>query len=118
MTTDIIFIDRIQTTLHIGTSTEERALPQPIAISIRLSVPLREAGRTDDLKESIDYGAIEQTVRKLAEESRFHLVEALAETIAMKILQWPNVSSVWVRIEKHSIKGNDGVGVEICRERS
>jgi len=77
---------------------------------------LSEAGRTDDLTKTIDYKAVKQAIIRLVEESHFFLVEALAETIAQKCLEFNRVEQVDVVVEKPgALRYARTVGVEISR---
>lgn len=118
MKSDIIFLDGIQLSVRIGTTEEERQLPQKVVVSLRLESFLQAAGRTDDLRDSVDYSQLERDARALAEENVFNLAEALAEALAKQALSHPAIRSVWVRVEKRVLKSVECVGVEIWRDNA
>jgi 7,8-dihydroneopterin aldolase/epimerase/oxygenase len=117
MNSDTIFIDGMSVLAKIGTTDQERSLPQKLSISLKLYAPLDKAGKSDRLEDSIDYSRIESETRLLAESKTYQLVESLAESIATAVLSGGAVEAVWVRIEKTVLKSVDCVGVEIWRSR-
>lgn len=83
---DQIIIRDLETFGYHGVFEEEAFLGQKFLISAVLFLETRKAGKTDDLKESLDYGEICHTIKKLVESERFMLIERLAEEIAEKLL--------------------------------
>jgi FolB domain-containing protein len=65
-----------------------------------LVTDLRRAGETDDLSASVDYGDVCRRVLRIGTERSFHLIEALAETIARMVLDVYPVERVRVRVTK------------------
>lgn len=56
---------------------------------------------TDCVADTVDYGIVHQIVRRIGEEERFHLLEALAEQIASAVLQVPGVAGIRLCVRKH-----------------
>lgn len=83
---DYIIIDNLETFGYHGVFEEEAFLGQKFLVTAKLFLSTRRAGITDDLKESLDYGEVCQTIKKLVETERFMLIERLAEEIAQKLL--------------------------------
>ena len=65
-----------------GALPEEAVLPQPFEVDLDLSIDLRSAGRSDDLTETVDYGALCEAVRSVMEGPHVRLLEHLAELVA------------------------------------
>ena len=83
-----------------------------------MHVDLRQAGRTDALEDTIDYRALKKRILELAGQSQFHLVEALAQSIADECLRDERVERVEVAVEKPgALRFARTVGVEIVRSR-
>jgi dUTP pyrophosphatase len=106
-----------------GALAEEQALGQRFVIDVRLGLRLESAGRHDDLKRTVDYGRVADTVRSVVEGRRFRLIEALAEALARTILDtYALVEQVTVRVAKPSAPISSApsglVAVEIVRGRS
>jgi len=76
----------------------------------------RQAAKSDDIADCIDYGEMTRKIQTLIEKSSHFTVEALAEDIAINCLYHPSVKKVVVRVEKPGVvKGTASVGVQIER---
>lgn len=103
-----------------GVGDEERALPQLIEVDLEVETDLSAAGKSDDLTETIDYGPLIRLCRRVIEERSFHLLEAIADTIASAILVSTTARAVTVRVRKLAVPVDadlDFAQVEIRRER-
>ena len=115
---DKILISDLLVRAIIGVNDDERRRPQDVLINVVLYTDTRAAASSDDLDDTIDYGAISATIVTLVEASCFRLVESLAEAIARLCLEKPRVQGVRVRVEKpRALRYGRSVGVEIERER-
>ncbi|MCM1179803.1 MAG: 2-amino-4-hydroxy-6-hydroxymethyldihydropteridine diphosphokinase [Clostridium sp.] len=83
---DYISIDNLEAFGYHGVFEEEAFLGQKFLVSARLYLDTRQAGVTDNLKASLDYGEACQVIKKLVETERYMLIEKLAEEIAFKLL--------------------------------
>jgi D-erythro-7,8-dihydroneopterin triphosphate epimerase len=98
---DEIRIEGLHLRTVIGIDGEERRDRQDVLINLVLSVDTRKAGRTDDIADApLNYRTLTKRVIAAVEESRFHLVERLAEEIAMLCLAEPGVERVRVAVAK------------------
>ena len=103
----------------IGVNPEEREKAQDVLVSLWLETDTHEAGQSDDIEHTVDYGKISARVVELVEGSRYYLVEKLAEEIARLCLDHPRVERVTVRVEKpRASRYGRSVGVEIERGRA
>jgi FolB domain-containing protein len=115
---DRILIVDLQARCIVGIKPEERREKQDVVINLAIGADLRPAGRSDRFEEAVDYRAIKKAVLALAEASSFQLVEALAQAIADKVLEFPGVEHVTVRVDKPSaLRFARTVGVEIERAK-
>jgi dihydroneopterin aldolase/D-erythro-7,8-dihydroneopterin triphosphate epimerase len=102
----------------IGVDPEERRERQDVVINIALSADARKAGRTDDLKDAVDYRSIKKEVYAMAEESQYNLVESLAERVAEICLAHDGVEQAIVTVEKPAaLRFARSVAVEVTRSR-
>lgn len=102
----------------VGVNEDERHEKQDVIVQITLDVDLRRAGQTDALADTVDYKALKKDVLAMAEQSKFQLVEALAQSIADICLQRPRVQRVTVQVEKPgALRFARTVGVRIVRSR-
>lgn len=103
-----------------GVLTAEKEMGQRFALDLVMYTDLREAGKKDDLKYTVNYAAVYQCVKQLVEEQRFNLLEALAEAIAEQVLLHFPLQRIGVSIRKPSapvVGIFDYVEVSIERER-
>jgi len=104
-----------------GVLEEERVQPQPFEIDVELSLDLSFAGVSDDLHRTVDYREVFEIVRDTIEGSSRQLIEALAETIAARLLAdfaTVGVGEVLVRVRKPNVNlpgALDAASIEITR---
>ena len=118
--TDRIILANLQLEGRHGFYDWEREQPQPFEVDVELELDLRPAGQTDDLTRTVDYGAVDATVRRIVEDRSFRLLEAIAETIAGELLAAQPVDAVVVRVRKPAVQHGgllDFASVEITRRR-
>jgi len=106
-----------------GVGEAERASAQPFEVDVEVVCDLAAAGRADDLALTVDYGEVFRICRAVVEGPSKHLVEALAEEIAERVMALgpePRASEVVVRVRKPAVPLAgmlDHAGVEIVRRR-
>lgn len=117
---DRIILKGIRFHGYHGISESERQVGQKYEVDVELICSLSDAGSTDDLKHTVDYGKVVDLIVKTGTEKSFHLIEALAESVASRILSRFAVDEVRIIVKKlappieHSIPY---VAVEICRSK-
>lgn len=119
--TDRIILDSMTFQGTHGVYEEEQLTPQPFEVDAELLLNLEPAGLSDDLAQTVDYGAVFDTCRQIVESTRFHLIEALAEAIAQELLSGFPVDEVLIRVRKPTVKLGGtlrSAGVEIRRRRA
>ena len=85
----------------IGVLPEEQARAQPFEIDLDVYADLSTAGQSDDLADTIDYGAITDLVAQVVGDERHALLERVVQRIADVILaEHPTVEQVTVTIRK------------------
>jgi dihydroneopterin aldolase len=70
-----------------GALPEESLRAQPFEVDLELLADLREAGSTDDLGATIDYGPLCQAVKAVIEGPHVNLLEHLAQQVADRVLE-------------------------------
>jgi dihydroneopterin aldolase len=98
---DRILLHGVEFRGHHGVSSEERTTGGHYSVDVELEADTRRAGKTDHVADTVDYGIVHQIIRKIGEEERFQLLEALAERIAGEILQLSGVEGVRLCVRKH-----------------
>ena len=115
---DRIIITDLRARCIVGINEDERREKQDVIINISIYADLRTAGRTDRFEDAVDYRAMKKRILGLVENSRYFLLEALAEAVAGVCLATPGVMKVAVRVDKPSaLRFARSVGVEVLRER-
>lgn len=116
---DKIFIRDLALRCIIGIYPEERREKQDVVINVEMRCDLRKAGMSDDLNDTVDYKSIKKAILTLVEESRFQLIETMAERIAAIALNDEKVQSVVVTVDKPgALRFAKSSAVEIMRERN
>jgi dihydroneopterin aldolase/2-amino-4-hydroxy-6-hydroxymethyldihydropteridine diphosphokinase len=98
--TDRIEISNLVVTAIVGALPHERELAQPIRVDLSLHVDVGDAGRTDDLSDTANYGEVAVCVADAVRESKDVLLERLAERIAEVVLAFDRVEGVDVTVTK------------------
>ncbi len=118
---DHITIRGIEAFGHHGVLAHEREYGQRFVVDVDLGVDLTAAGASDDLTDTVDYGAISGEVAAEVAGEPCALIEALAERIAARCLRAPRVQAVEVTVHKPCAPipvVADEVAVTIRRVRS
>ena len=114
--TDTVFIKGLKAASVIGCYDWERDIRQTLVIDIELMAGFTRAAQTDALADALDYAAISQRVIAVCDESRFQLLEALAEHLAAIVLAEFSIQHLRMTITKPgAVAEADGVGVVIDR---
>ena len=115
---DKIFLEGLTTETIIGIFDWEREIRQTIAVDLEMSADIGRAAATDSIEDTLNYKRVAKRVLAFVQESRFQLIETLAERIAALILEEFEVA--WVRVTLHkpgAIRHSRDVGVVIERSR-
>lgn len=116
---DIIFLEQVKVQTKLGVPAWERMLPQTIILDIEIGYDLTNAGKTDAIADTIDYGAVVGRIRCTLNDHSFQLVEALAEHICQLILQEFGALRVKIKVAKPGIlPGLGALGVIVERSQS
>ena len=97
---DSIRLRDLRVTCVIGALAHERTSPQPLSIDVDLYADLSQAGATDDLSLTVDYGAVCDRIVELCEHAQPQLLERLAELIAGELCGVDAVTAVTVTVTK------------------
>lgn len=97
---DCIEVSGIRSYGYTGLLPEERSLGQWFEVDLTLWVDLQLSGKSDDLKDTVDYRNTIAIVKHIIKTSKFALVEKLADVIAEDILKIELIEKVRVRLSK------------------
>ena len=117
---DKIILRGLPVSCVIGTLPDERTSPQTLFFDLDLCGDFSRAGATDDLRDAVDYTAVERCVKEFAAGTSFHLLERLAYACAQELLaHFPLLDQITLRIRKpHAPVKSESVALEITLGRS
>ena len=96
----------------------ERETPQTVSIDLEMATDNRAAAAGDRIEDALNYKSVAKRIAAYVGDSRFQLIETLAERIAAILLE--EFSIPWVRVlvsKPGAIRGARDVGVVIERGR-
>lgn len=105
---------------HHGVLPAERDDGQDFVVDVVLTLDTRQAGVSDELSDTVDYGALAETVAGLVRGEPVSLIETLAKRLADACLKEPLVEGVEVTVHKPHAPVSvpfDDVSVTIVRRR-
>lgn len=100
---DRIEISGLTVFAHHGVHQRERQEGQPFVVDVTLDRDLTVPAHSDDLTDTVDYGALAERLADEVRRTRFRLLEALAEHLADLALAEPGVQAVTVRVAKPQV---------------
>ena len=113
---DKIFLDELKIDTIIGIWDWERKIRQTVIIDLEMSADIARAAASDSVEDTLNYKSVAKRVQQFVGDSRFQLVETLAERIAGIVRDEFDVAWVKVRVHKPgAIRGSKDVGIEIER---
>lgn len=104
-----------------GVLPEEQARRQPFIFDVDIELDLGPASDSDELDDTVDYGAVIAEMAVVAETERFTLLERMAGRMAELVLAYPLVDAVVVTARKQRPpvpQHVDTTGVRVRRQRS
>ena len=117
---DVIRLKNMIFYAHHGYYEAGGELGQKFEVDMEIRCDFAEAAASDDLKKTIDYRKIYRLAKDIFENTKFKLIETVAERIAIKILELPGIQNVLIRVRKPHVPLNgllDYVEIEIFREK-
>ncbi len=104
-----------------GALADEQSLGGKFEIDVEMHCDLSAAAESDSLKKTVDYEKVYAFIQSTVLAKKYHLIEALANTLARGLLrEFYNIEIVTLRVRKPHppVKGVvDYVEVEITQHR-
>ncbi len=113
---DIIFLRELRIETLIGVYEWEKRVPQALQIDLEIALPNSRACQSDDIADALDYADIVRHLQDVLTSRHFNLLEALAEHIALILLN--DFKAPWVKVsvaKLNAIRGSRMVGISIER---
>src|SRR5271167_2124140 len=115
---DKIFVHALKTEAIVGIFDWERQVKQTVLIDPEFSADIRKAALADAIEDTLTYKRVAKRVLAFVADSQFHLVETLAEHVAMLMLEEFGVAAVRVSLSKPgALRSSRDVGVVLERDR-
>ena len=116
---DKILLDGIRLEIRVGTTEQERSEPQLCGLDLVVAADLKAAGRSGDLKHTVDYTAILRVIEAHCAQNSFTLLEEVGQQLCDRIFDQCPVESIKLRIRKLKPFSSKltSVGVELKRTR-
>ncbi len=113
---DRIYIRGLAVETIVGVFPWEREVPQRLSLDLEIATDIRPAAASDQLPDTLDYKALSKRLCAFIAQSRFQLLESLAEKTAALILEEFGVSWVRLRLSKPgALRDAENVGLIIER---
>jgi dihydroneopterin aldolase len=97
--TDELSVNGIECYGYHGVFEHERRQGQTFVVDLTLGLDTTPAGRSDDLRDTVDYGSLVAAVKQAVETDPVDLIETLAQRLADVCLRDRRVE--WTRITVH-----------------
>ncbi|MFN9732129.1 MAG: dihydroneopterin aldolase [Pseudomonadota bacterium] len=115
---DRVFIEDLRIETTIGIYDWEKKIRQVVAFDVEMAFDNRRPAATDRIEDTLDYKAVSKRLKAFVGESKFELVETLAERCA-EIIQ-REFAVEWLRLKLSkpgAVTDSKAVGVVIERGR-
>ena len=105
--------------IKIGVTEEERKQPQPVLINLQLYLDITKAVATEDIEETVNYSAVQKTIKAFLENREYVLVEKLSTDLVNLLLSgFEKLKAVKCTAWKPgALKDAENVGVTVVRKR-
>jgi dihydroneopterin aldolase len=115
---DVVFIEDLRIETTIGIYDWEKKIRQVVAFDIEMAFDNRRPAASDRIEDTLDYKAVSKRLKAFVGDSRFELVETLAERCAEIIQQEFGVEWLRLKLSKPgAVTDSKAVGVIIERGR-
>ncbi len=95
-----ILIEGISVETRIGVHSWEKEIDQQLLLDLALEIDISSSALSDSIDQALDYQQIAEYTVNFVEQSRYQLLEALAEALAAKILDEFPVRAICLTISK------------------
>jgi dihydroneopterin aldolase len=113
---DRVIIEGLAVETVIGIYDWERTIKQTVRLDVEMAWDISAAGKSDDIKDTLDYKSVAKRLESCVKSSKYGLIEALAEDCAQLVLN--EFSVPWLRLKLSkpgAVSGSNNVAVIIER---
>jgi|SRR5680860_107524 len=113
---DLVYLRELRLAAVIGIYEWEQRVRQTISIDLEMAADIASAAASDAIEDTLNYKAIAERLSSFVEESRFKLIETLAERAADMLLTEFGIRWLKLSVSKPgAVRGAREVGVVIER---
>lgn len=115
---DRIFLSELKVETIIGYYEWERQVRQTVLVDLEFATDVAAAAKHDDISRTLNYKGIAKRTLQFVGESKFHLLETLAERLAEVLVR--EFDLAWLKVTLHkpgAIRSSRDVGIVIERRR-
>jgi dihydroneopterin aldolase len=113
---DIVYITGLRADTVIGVYDWERDIRQTVVLDLEMASDNRRAAGNDRIEDAVDYDAISTRVLAFIQDSKFQLIETMAEQIAALVMDEFSIPWLRLRLSKPgAVAQASDVGVQIER---
>ena len=98
--TDTVALKGITARGYHGVLGFEREIGQAFVVDVEMVVDVGPAAEADDLRLTVDYGAVATAVVEIVTGPPFDLIETLAVRIAQRVKRFDGVETVTIAVHK------------------
>ncbi len=117
---DRIFIEGLKFHGYHGLTRMERQVGVRLSVDVTLDLDLEKSGRSDKVRDTVDYRLVHEQVIEIGRGSSHYLLESFAITVIDALFERFPVERITLRVRKETpvLDGIiDSVGVEMSRAR-
>lgn len=115
---DTIYVSRLPLLSLVGVYLHEKENPQPLYLDLVITISLSDAAESDDLEDTLDYGALCHDMQAAATRAHCNLIEKRL-TDLLEIVLWDDrVAEVMGRLYKPGAVPGAEISVERTLKRS
>lgn len=115
---DTLRLEGLETQCIIGIFDWERKIRQKVVIDLTFPADARRAAKKDRIEDTFDYKRLAKHTLAFVSESKFQLIETLAEKLAASLLKNFRLSEILIRVSKPgAVRNAKNISIEIFRKR-
>lgn len=98
---DKIIIEGLKVFAYHGVNPEEKRDGQNFIIDLTAETDLNQAGKTDNLENTVSYAKIIKTIKRVMAEAKYDLIERVAYRIIEQVFkEYEPLKEITVRVRK------------------
>jgi FolB domain-containing protein len=117
--TDSILVSSLRLNATVGNDRWAKTRPQPITLSLHLETSLADAGASDDVAHTIDYGQLTKALTSAVDGHTFGSLRELANAALHIPFDCPTAVAARIDVQAHNqFLRADALGVTLFRDKN